>query len=188
MLSGLAGREIEFRVAASTGHLGIVARLVCPVFGAALLGYRLDLNQAWWQPTVSGAMPLSLPGSAITPVDGRRGLAVSQIFGLVDRTAALAVSPKVLWGNVASAVNGAATTVATAREDLADSAIELAASLVESLSLGDTFVGAVGSSFRRRSCCLIYRIAPPGAARQSYCGDCVLARPESGISSKPAAP
>ena len=42
----------------------------------------------------------------------------------------MAVSPRVLWGNVASAVNGAATMIAAARPDLAGPAAEAAAAML----------------------------------------------------------
>jgi hypothetical protein len=34
--------------------------------------------------------------------------------------------------------------------------------------------GLVTGDFRRRSCCLLYRIAPPGPKK--LCGDCVLSQ------------
>jgi ferric iron reductase protein FhuF len=38
--------------------------------------------------------------------------------------------------------------------------------------LRGTATGLVGVDFRRRSCCLLYRLAPAGA--RSLCGDCVI--------------
>jgi ferric iron reductase protein FhuF len=84
----------------------------------------------------------------------------------------MAVSPQVLWGNVASAVNGAATMIAKARPGLAAPAASAATAMLRYPALTGTHRGSPGAGFRRRNCCLIYRLSPPGTAR--YCGDCVL--------------
>ncbi len=177
-LSLTADRPVHFRVAASIGHLGLVARLLCPAFGLALLARRIDLTRAWWQPTLGGVMPLAVPREAI----GKEGPAARSpvldlpepIFDLVQRTAELSVSRKVLWGNVASAVNGAVTTAAAARPDLAERSMSLGTALLRSEHLTRASVGSPGSAFRRRSCCLIYRMGPLGT--KAFCGDCVLFR------------
>ena len=84
----------------------------------------------------------------------------------------MAVSPRVLWGNVASAVSGAATMIAKGRPDLAAPAAAAATAMLGYPALAGTYAGSPGAAFRRRNCCLSYRLSPPGAA--SYCGDCVL--------------
>lgn len=88
--------------------------------------------------------------------------------------AAWGVSPHILRGNAASAVNGAVTMAVAARPELGPRARALAASLLD----GPPLRGAAGTgpdgSFRRRSCCLIYRAAPGHAG--ALCGDCVLRR------------
>jgi len=62
----------------------------------------------------------------------------------------MAVSPRVLWGNVASAVNGAAAMIAAARPDLAGPAAETAAAMLASPALVGTFQGRPLRGFRRR--------------------------------------
>lgn len=84
---------------------------------------------------------------------------------LTDLTADMSVAPKVMWGNVSSAVNGAVRAIRDAHPDLTTAAMDLAR------VLGTTS----GPGFRRNSCCLIYLIAAPGPTRAPYCGDCVLA-------------
>ena len=165
-LESVAGKAVEYRVAASTGHLALVARLICPAFGAALLGHSLDLTLARWQPVIGGVMPLSLPVNAIGPSGDVSEMLTGPIRALTELTAAMSVSPKVLWGNVSSAVNGAVMASCQARPELADRAMALGQ------ALGDALGSSPGPTFRRSSCCLIYRIAPPGSA--PFCGDCVL--------------
>src|SRR5262249_46830962 len=55
--------EIELRVAASVTHLGLVGGLVAAALGAAVSGHRVDmrLDAAWWQDTLGGPVPLSIP-------------------------------------------------------------------------------------------------------------------------------
>jgi hypothetical protein len=170
------GRDLEgipVRVAASVTHLGLTARLVSPALAVAVLtGATLDLTDAWWQPELGGAFPLSLTARtaagtvAATVLDG-------PVRGLVEAGLRFSVSGRVLWGNAASAVNGAAAMIGRARPDLAAPASELAARLLAAPPLRGTGDRTDGV-FRRRSCCLIYQAAPPGAPRQ-LCGDCVLA-------------
>ncbi len=164
-LGRATGRPVEFRVAASTGHLALVARLICPAFGAELLGHHLDLTQARWQPVTEGVMPLSLPTGAIGVAGDISALLTGPIRTLTELTAGMSVSSKVLWGNVSSAVNGAVMGACRARPDLA----------ARSMALGRSLGTAPGPDFRRTSCCLIYRIAPPGDSA-IFCGDCVLER------------
>ena len=174
--------EIELRVAASVAHLGLTARLLSPVLGLAVLrGRRLELAGSWWQPTLGGAFPLSIPRSVPAAVgepsaDSAPPFADWVRNGLIGRLvdavgASCAVSPRVLWGNVASAVNAAALTLARERPDRADAALKLASDGLKKLPTERA--GTAGPQFRRASCCLIYRIALP-SRRSGVCGDCVL--------------
>jgi hypothetical protein len=176
---------VEFRVAASVTHLGVAARLISPVLGAAvLLGRvpRLDPAEVGWQPVLGGPLPLSLPASALAGSGDRPGagqlageLRQSLLLGpvrvLTEITAAMSVSPIVLHGNIASAVNAAAAMIAAARPDLATQAATIASALLSTPELAGTWTSSA-EGFRRRSCCLIYRAAP--AATSAVCGDCIL--------------
>ena len=176
--AGCPAAAVEFRVAASIAQLGLCARLLSPVLGAAATGraLRLDTGQAWWIPTLGGPFRLSVPDTAVS---GRAGadpataavLLAGPVAQVVRAVEAMSVSPRVLWGNVASAVNGAATMIAAACPDLAAPAAETAAALLASPALTGTFQGRPLRGFRRRNCCLIYRLSPSVPA---YCGDCVL--------------
>jgi hypothetical protein len=177
--AGLGVDAIEPRVAASTLQLGLAARLVSPALGAAVLRRPLDLRpgRLWWQEAAAGPVPLSVPG----PAGGSPGTAADDwdqvLFGevLAPVTAAIAllvpVSGRVLWGNVASAVNAAARQVARQRPDLAGDAWQAAARLFASPALrGER--KPPGPAFLRSSCCLFYRLAPGDPS--AICGDCVL--------------
>ncbi|MBD0735803.1 (2Fe-2S)-binding protein [Streptomyces sp. CBMA29] len=206
-LAAAGGREaeaVEPRVAASVAHLGLVARVLSPTLALAVLrgevaaGLRLaDLR---WQPVLGGPFPLSLPHAPQdtaqdtdqdtapgVPAGGdgpaaalARHLLDGPVRELADAFAPFKVSPHILWGNTASALNGAVGMLAAARPADAGRVRSLAALLLDRPPLRGTSTGArtgapgaPGAPFRRRSCCLIYRAAPGGAG--GLCGDCVLA-------------
>lgn len=180
VLAGRADRpavQIEPRVAASVTHLGLVARLIAPALAAAAAGHQLGIRlcDVWWQDTLGGPVPLSVPvpppATASDPPDAQ-GLLDELIAPLTAQISSLVtVSPQVLWGNVASAVNAAATQVAARRPDLARPAWATAAALFASPRLSRERQPP-GPAFRRASCCLIYKIAV--GRSQGVCGDCVL--------------
>ena len=175
-----APAEVDPRVAASAVHLGLVARLVSPALGAAVLRGRADLRPPglWWQNVPSGPVPLSVPGED-QPADGATAgewdrLLLNETVAPVTAAVArlVTVSGRVLWGNVASAVNAAAAQVARQRPDLAGDAWRAAGRLFASpLLRGEPH--PPGPGFRRSSCCLFYRLASGNPA--AVCGDCVLA-------------
>jgi hypothetical protein len=195
-----AGRQpesIEFRVAASVAQLGLAARLLSPAIAVAAAHgrvLRLDPAAVWWQPVLGGPFPLSLPADAVGAQAGgagggrwvagdpgrAAGLVRDRVLDgpvrrLVELTAGLSVSHAVLWGNVASVINGATAMIARARPGLAGPAQVAGAALLRYGPLAGAFTGSLADGFRRRSCCLIYR-ASPGRGT-AVCGDCILARP-----------
>jgi ferric iron reductase protein FhuF len=74
------------------------------------------------------------------------------------------VSNQILWGNVASALHGAAALIGE------HTAVDQLMSRPPLRGTGSIIDG----QFRRRTCCLIYRAAPG-----RFCGDCVLVKPPS---------
>jgi hypothetical protein len=176
--------SVELRVAASVAHLGLAARLVSPALAAAVLHRRplsCDLGDLRWQPVLGGPVPLSLPADAFGAPRTRKSDGPGLLLGrLVDgplaelarRFEQFGVSPHILLGNTASAVNGAATMIAAARPRLALRTAEFTASLLSRPPLRAQYGRASDGGFRRRSCCLIYRAAPSG--RGALCGDCAL--------------
>jgi FhuF-like iron-sulfur protein len=176
----LAGRggcpvdAVPLRVAVSVMHLGLAARLIAPAVAAAALGGLPRLGLAagglWWQDQLGRPVPLSVPvagGGGPTP-----GVIDDLVAPLTEAAGALVpVSSRVLWGNVASAISGAAGQIAGQRPELAPAAWAAARELAGHPSLSRERAEP-GPGFRRSSCCLIYQLSP-GPAR-AICGDCVL--------------
>jgi hypothetical protein len=204
--AGRAPGEVEPRVAGSAVHLGLAARLIAPALGAAVLRCPIDLRPGglWWRDELGGAMPLSVPAPAVrapeatpqpatTPARVESGGCADDLTPggpdwdrLLDETIAplttavaqlVTVSVRVLWGNVASAVNTAAAQVARQRPELAPDAWQAAARLLADPRLhGEPC--PPGPAFRRSSCCLFYLLAPGNPA--AFCGDCVLGARRAG--------
>ncbi len=153
--AGCGPQAVEFRVAASVTQLGIATRLISPALGMAVVSGAVPrVAAARWQPVLGGAFPLSLAaGSAFWPGTGRddedalaAGLCGHVMDGPVravtDTVAAMSVPAAVLWGNVASAVNGAASMIATARPGLAARAQAVSAALLRRPPLAGIYAGA----------------------------------------------
>ncbi|MBO1767116.1 MULTISPECIES: (2Fe-2S)-binding protein [unclassified Allobranchiibius] len=174
---------VELRVAASVMHLGLVARLVSPWVGlAARDGILLPVgvDDLWWIPSLGGGFELSVASRALDrarpgPLDAWAVELVRDLLApLVD---AVQGSPSVLWGNTASAVNGAVIAGSATHPELSARLRTVADALLAGLpgpGGAGVHTGRVGTSgFRRRSCCLIYRVG--GDARpRAVCGDCIL--------------
>lgn len=171
--------DIPERVAVSVTQLGLVARVAAVAVGTEALGMPpLDLSPSglWWRDALGGPFPLAVRWAGAStvaeggPAEGRR-LPGRFVEALTERCAdRYAVSPQVLWGNVGSAANSAARLVAAARPECAESAWA-AADLVLADPRVDGGITRSGPEYRRRSCCLMYRLSPDGAP---VCGDCVL--------------
>jgi hypothetical protein len=181
--SVLGGADaVEQRVAASIALQGLAARLVSgPLAAAALHGVvpAVTADTLHWRVSMTGPWPLWLasPGPASAPLpDVVVDELLAPLIGAVRARAG--VSEKVLWGNAASSVAGAKRVLATERPGSADVAARVAAEILDHPALagaGERLPAEgpdVGWSFRRRSCCLYYRV--PGGGT---CGDCVLTRP-----------
>ncbi len=162
-LQARSSSPVEERVAASIASLGLFARLLSPTIGARLLRVDAPADLLWReQPT--GTLPLAAGGWRTPDLD----VALSDVVApLAERLRTEhSVSPKVLAGNAASAVFGALRMALLARPDL--DVDDLGAEALSHPFLAGT--GEPELPFRRRSCCLYYRL--PGAGT---CGDCILA-------------
>jgi hypothetical protein len=176
--------QVELKVAASITHLGLTARLIAPALAAAACqsGFDMRLDDLWWQDQLGGPVPLSLPPpSGPTPKRHDRDTPKRDaLFQLLDEvitplttatSKVIAISERVLWGNVASGINSATTQMTTHLPELAPAAQTAAAMLAAHPRLSHEH-RLPGPAFRRTSCCLIYKLTP-GPAR-SVCGDCIL--------------
>lgn len=174
--AGRPAEAIEPRVAASVAHLGLVARLIAPSVAAAAAGRGLGmgLGEVWWQDTLGGAMPLSVPFPDATAGDPAlvADLLEEVIAPLTVAVSNLVtVSPQVLWGNVASAASKAAALVAARHPELSRPAWTAAGAVFATPWLSRERQPP-GPDFRRSSCCLIYKVA--AGRPRSVCSDCVL--------------
>ncbi|MCF3133591.1 (2Fe-2S)-binding protein [Streptomyces olivochromogenes] len=176
-------RTREPRVAASIAHQGLAARLWSVALGCAALHGRLpDLEPALLRWDAAAAAPDDLWLTEVRPLPGdAAGLTAAVLDGhLRPLGEALrgryGVATGLLWGNAGSALAGAARELdrwarAAGRTDVADRARTLTAELFEHPLLSATGT-LTGTPFRRRSCCLYYRV--PGGG---LCGDCCFTRP-----------
>jgi ferric iron reductase protein FhuF len=181
LAAGPGTPQVEQAVVASLVHLGLVARLVAPLLGAALLTGVLPVTAIdHVHVRLAGANPLPLafrttsPDAVATAADLAAAFDRGWLVPAVEpftRTvqAGWSVSPQVLHGNVASAVAGALRMAATSRPELTGRADAVLQALLGSGPLAGTGRRREDGSFVRRSCCLFYRV--PGAGT---CDDCVL--------------
>ncbi|WP_438289763.1 (2Fe-2S)-binding protein [Streptomyces sp. HUAS TT7] len=172
---------IEVRVAASVTHLGLAARLLSPALAAFVLHGRLltfGLADVHWQPVLGGPIPLSVPGTAMSsgsvPPEELTSFLDRPLGELAAAMRPFSLSPHILQGNIASALNGAATMIGAAVPELAERTRTAVTLLLDSPPLRDSATTTANGAFQRRSCCLIYRAAP--GRKGSLCGDCVLNR------------
>lgn len=181
----------EARVAASTVHLGLAARLWSPVVGCALrYGLVPDLTGVRYR-AADGTPVLPAPRAGGVPVHGLadavyesvvRG-ALRPLHEAVHRH--VKVADGLLWGNAAAALMGALHVLVAADPAASRPARRLADDLLsrDPLRGRGRFTGT-GLAFRRASCCLYYRV--PGGG---LCGDCPLdRRPTSPLGSPPVDP
>nr|WP_246326233.1 (2Fe-2S)-binding protein [Actinomycetospora corticicola] len=157
----------------------MAARLVAPVLAAATVhgalpvltgvdlrwrGHDAPRGASWWLASprlVSWRDPDELHGEIVGPL---AGLAAA----LLDT---VAVSERLLWGEVATAVAKATRVVATARPAAATPVRALAAALLDRPPLAGTRTPGGG----RSTCCLAYRV--PGG---HTCADCPLGAGRAG--------
>jgi len=187
--SGGAGASpaVAARVAASVAFQGVAARLLSPVVGSAVTaGVVPDLSwdRLYWSPAALGVLPLASGPAAARPLDPAGDgsatrlildAAVAAVLRLADVVVdRFLVSPRIVAGNTASALVGAALA-ASRGAPVADAVLRLVTGQLADGELAGTgsFVRPTelspGIRFRRRSCCLLYRVGGAG-----LCGDCVL--------------
>jgi hypothetical protein len=166
----------EPRVTASIAQLGFAARLWSPVLGCALAhGIVPDLASLLVsaQPPVRLAVSRTAGWVATTAdqVATLSRLVVGNHLGGFAAALPVQSAAGLLRGNSASAMVGALGVLAGAEPALHDKAMATARALLSAGERrGTGTLGAALPAFRRRSCCLYYRL--PGGG---LCGDCCLA-------------
>ena len=184
-MSGLGRDEIGERVVASTIFLGLAARLLSPLLAAAALTDMVPLadpGRLWWRPVEGGPVPIAYDRLDRAVGDAAPVLTSTAVDGLVRPVlevfrARFTLSPQVLWGNVASALGGAAGMIADNASEAG--AAERGAGIVAGMLAVPPLRGTATLHrpdpeharwfLTRNNCCLYYRI--PGGGT---CGDCVL--------------
>lgn len=182
LAAGVPASAVEERVAASTAHLGVLARLVSPAVAmTALTSDAPDLGRHLWlrhdQHRLVAALDYEglVLDQAADP-DGGPDLRHSLLRGVLlplgaQLTSAARLSPGIVRGNTASALRGAVLALRTTSAQVAGLAHHLVAPVLSDPELAQAWEVAPGapSTWRRRSCCLFYRLPHGG-----LCGDCAL--------------
>jgi hypothetical protein len=162
------------------------------------LSIRADALPQASSSRASASDPTAEPDQLTTPVaslaDALAGTVLAgPVPALIEASREFGVSPQVGWGNVASVVNGAKALIGAAEPGLTAAADTLVTGLLNRPPLLGTYqlttheltthqlstpqLGTpqptAAPAFRRRSCCLVYRLATSPAP---VCGDCVLDR------------
>jgi hypothetical protein len=172
--SGVGVEVVPLRTAASVDQLALSARVLSPALGACVLagcvpGFDPD-NLRYGGQRIGVADPAGRNVAADQAAEALRTDVVETV--LVPLVAAYAarfhLSTQVLWGNVASALNGAVAVLDASGTEQRLTAAPIVADLLRTPPLTGT-VHSADPHFVRNSCCLWYRI--PGA---QLCGDCVL--------------
>ncbi|SNX65478.1 FhuF-like iron-sulfur protein [Streptomyces sp. TLI_55] len=173
----------EVRIAASIAQQGLAARLWSAALGCAVLyGHVPDLDARLLRWDADGSAPDDLWLTEVHALAGDAGtLAAVVLEGHLEPLAAALrarhhLAPGLLRGNAASALAGAARQLsgwarANGRPEVAARSRALTTELLAHPLLAGTGT-LTGTAFRRRSCCLYYRV--PGGG---VCGDCCFTRP-----------
>jgi hypothetical protein len=173
-MPGMVASGVPVQVAVSVTQLGLAARLVAVALAAAVDRVRLPGAAGLvFQDRLGGPYPLGFStdetesGSEVGWPDRLHDLAWPVTQLIVD---GYGLSARVAWGNVASALASAARMIASVDSAAGARAEVLAARAFAAGELRGTGCVDHAGMFRRRSCCLIYRLATDPV----FCGDCVL--------------
>jgi hypothetical protein len=167
------------RVAASLAFQGLAAQLVSAPYAAAVLYGRVPEvtpATAGWSRSADGGWAVQAGVTVVVEGEALPALLHGLLTPLVGAfRAQVPVAGRVLWGNAASTVAAAKRVLVVQRPAVASRAAEVA----EAVLAHGSFAGAGELlpprdpdrvwTFRRRSCCLYYRV--PGGG---LCDDCVL--------------
>jgi len=164
-------RTTEVRIAASLVHLGHAARLWSPVL-ACVLGHGVLPDLTTLQ-RADDATQLRLPepvGERVAPSpELLYSAVVQQHMEPLEAGLRVKLASGLLSGNIASALVGASRALLSVRPDLRQPIVGTTLALLDTGRLAGSGVIAGDLNFRRRSCCLLYRLPNGGK-----CGDCPL--------------
>lgn len=154
------------RAAASCDFLALAARCVSPLLAAAVRSGVVPVLHAQRLVVHAGTRAVGLRGPVDPLAEGGFAAVVQDVLAPAVATyaARFRIPERVLWGNAASALAGAAVVLADERAE------RIVRSVLVEGRLADTGAYEASGRFRRRSCCLYYKL--PGGG---LCGDCVLA-------------
>ncbi|MEO3841723.1 MULTISPECIES: (2Fe-2S)-binding protein [unclassified Streptomyces] len=177
LVAATAGRygTAELRIGASLVQFGHASRLWSPVLACALLHGVLPDLTGLQRADEGPALRLPVPAGRPAPAAARlpEVLYEEVVTRHLEPLAAglrVKVAAGLLYGNAASALVGAAAALRAARPALGDPLTRLTGALLCTGRLAGTgLLTGPGLTFRRRSCCLYYRV--PGGGT---CGDCSL--------------
>jgi hypothetical protein len=183
-----AATQVPAQVAVSVTQFGLTARLVAVALAAAVQRLVLpDATALVFRDRLGGPFPLGVAAGSGGESPGRRRWPESMLQWVRPVTQATiaehGLSSRVAWGNVASALAGAARMLVADSHPGGSRAESLVVPVlaVEAL-VGEAFAAPelsgtggfdAGGGFRRHSCCLIYRVTTDPV----LCGDCILAVP-----------
>ncbi|MFI6874521.1 (2Fe-2S)-binding protein [Streptomyces sp. NPDC050400] len=165
----------EARVGVSIVHLGLAARLWSPLLACTVLhGIVPDLRNLEWVDDTSAirlqGSPEGRPAGELPDVAVAVYEQVAAPLRELEGTFEVKVAQRLLDGNAASALVGSAAVLLRARPEARSAVIRLTRDLLSVGRLvGTGSITGPDLTFRRRSCCLLYR-APNGG----MCGDCCL--------------
>jgi ferric iron reductase protein FhuF len=174
-----AALACDRRVAASLAFQGFAAQLVSAPYAAAVLHQavpEVTPSSVGWSRSLDGGWAPCTDASALVDADALPALLAGMLAPLVAAfRGQVPVAGRLLWGNAASTVAAAKRLLVMQRSATAGRAADVA----EAVLAYGPFDGAgellpprdpdAVWTFRRRSCCLYYRV--PGGG---LCDDCVL--------------
>lgn len=167
-------RTSDLRVSASAVQLSHASRLWSPILACAVTyGVVPDLD-GLQRADDSPALRLPVPEGVRLRGDWSDALSRAVVEENLEPFAdglRVKVAPGLLYGNIASALVAATRALYSVKPQLRDDATRLTRSLLQTGKLVGTGTVKHHLAFRRRSCCLYYRVAD-GAK----CGDCGLVK------------
>jgi len=168
-------RTNDLRVAASLVQFSIASRLWSPAIACAVIHDVVPDFAEVYRAVNSAELLLARPAGVRveTEVDSAAALYEAVVVRHLEPLAAglrVKVASGLLYGNTASAMVAATRALYALEPGLRDKATRVARALLAHRKLAGTGTVKYNLAFRRRSCCLYYRVAD-GAT----CGDCGLA-------------